>query len=207
MKLSALPLLEGDSAKPLQLDTLSPRQFVDLLDAHKALLFRSTPNSFNVETFGEFLCSLHLQKYPYIGGAAPRTVIPVAAGKDIIFTANESPPQEPIPFHHELAQCKVPPEYVFFFCETPALQGGQTPIIDSTRVYRYANDTFPLFMDKLRQHGARYSRTMPAEDDPSSPIGRPTNSPVTSSLARLRTRPRSSWSPRCRTTSALMYVS
>jgi D-xylose reductase len=173
MKLSALPLLEGSSASPLMLDgdSLTPRQFVDLLDTHKALLFRSTP-SFDVERFGQFLTSLQLKKYPYLGGAAPRTVIPVTAGEDIIFTANESPPQEPIPFHHELAQCPVPPEYVFFLCEIPAESGGQTPIIDSTLVYRYANENFPEFIDKLKQCGARYIRTMPPEDDPSSPIGR-----------------------------------
>jgi hypothetical protein len=168
MKLTAIPLLEGDSAKPFEV-SLTPRNFVDLLDARKALLF---PSVFDVESFGSFLVDLKLQSYPYIGGAAPRTVIPTAAGKDIIFTANESPPQEPIPFHHELAQCPDPPEYVFFYCETPAQSGGQTPIIDSTKVYRFANDTYPDFIETLKQHGARYIRTLPAEDDPSSPIGR-----------------------------------
>lgn len=168
MKLTAVALLEGDSAEPFEVD-LTPRNFVDLLDQRKALLF---PSIFDVESFGTLLVDLHLEKYPYIGGAAPRTVIPTAAGKDIIFTANESPPQEPIPFHHELAQCSEPPEYIFFYCETPAESGGQTPIIDSTEVYRFANDTYPDFIAKLKQHGARYIRTLPNEDDPSSPLGR-----------------------------------
>ena len=39
-------------------------------------------------------------------------------------------------------------------------------------VYRYAADNFPEFMDKLKKFGARYKRTLPAEDDPESPIGR-----------------------------------
>ena len=103
MKLTAIPLLEGD-VSPIELpDPLSPRAFVDLMDSHKALLF---PSCFDVETFGQFVSDLELQYYPYVGGAAPRTVIPTAAGKDIVFTANESPPDQPIPFHHELAQCK-----------------------------------------------------------------------------------------------------
>jgi len=168
MKLTAVPLLEGESAEPFEV-SLTSRTFVDLLDARKALLF---PSVFDVERFGSFLVDLELTHYPYIGGAAPRTVIPTLAGKDIIFTANESPPDQPIPFHHELAQCANPPEYVFFYCETPAESGGQTPIIDSTQVFRFANDNFPDFIDKLKQHGARYIRTLPAEDDPSSPIGR-----------------------------------
>lgn len=170
MKLTAIPLLEGESAKPFDVpDPLSSRAFVDLLDAHKALLF---PGAFDVESFGRFVADLQLTYYPYIGGAAPRTVIPTAAGEDIVFTANESPPDQPIPFHHELAQCPDPPEYVFFYCDIPAASGGQTPIIDSTSVYRFANDTYPDFISRLKLEGARYIRTLPAQDDPSSPIGR-----------------------------------
>ena len=174
MKFSVIPLLEGDAAKPFEVDekNLTPRQFVDLLDSRKALVFRNEAKTSNVEDFGHFVVDLNLKQYPYIGGAAPRTIVPVAAGKDIIFTANESPPDQPIPFHHELAQCPNPPEYVFFFCETAAEQGGQTPIIDSTKVFRFAKEKHPEFIAKVMEHGARYIRTLPAEDDPSSPIGR-----------------------------------
>jgi hypothetical protein len=45
-------------------------------------------------------------------------------------------------------------------------------LIDSTAVYRYAMEHHPEFIVKLREHGARYIRTLPAEDDPTSPIGR-----------------------------------
>jgi hypothetical protein len=40
-------------------------------------------------------------------------------------------------FHHEIAQIPNPPEYIFFHCERPAETGGQTPLIDSTKVYRF----------------------------------------------------------------------
>jgi hypothetical protein len=36
---------------------------------------------------------------PYVGGAAPRSNV---VGR--VFTANESPPDQKIPFHHEMAQ-------------------------------------------------------------------------------------------------------
>ena len=94
------------------------------------------------------------------------------ADKDIIFTANESPPDQPIPFHHELAQNANPPHYVFFFCDHAAEIGGETPIIDSTMVYRFAEENHPEFVKKLKECGARYIRTLPPQDDPSSPIGR-----------------------------------
>lgn len=77
--------------------TSNPRLFVDLMDRHKALLIQSgqdfNPNSdvdvLSTEDFGCFVADLQLEKYPYVGGAAPRRIIPVKAGDDIIFTANE----------------------------------------------------------------------------------------------------------------------
>lgn len=44
--------------------------------------------------------------------------------------------------------------------------------MDSTAVYRFAVKNHPDFMKKLAQHGALYIRTLPAETDPLSPIGR-----------------------------------
>ena len=174
MKLIATPLLEGENARTIEIEALTPRIFVDLLDSQKALLLTSPDKDLTVEDFGDLVSSLQLEYFPYIGGAAPRTIIPVRSSPalPIIFTANESPPSEPIPFHHELAQTPNPPSYVFFYCETPATTGGQTPIIDSTAVYRFAKENHPEFIDTLLKHGARYIRTLPNQDDPSSPIGR-----------------------------------
>ena len=50
-----------------------------------------------VEAFG-------YEELPYVGGAAPRTNV---VGR--VFTANESPPDQKIPFHHEMAQVRTPP--------------------------------------------------------------------------------------------------
>lgn len=69
-----------------------------LLSEAGAILFRGFPvlsaSDFNdvVEAFG-FL------ELPYVGGAAPRSNV---VGR--VFTANESPPDQKIPFHHEMAQ-------------------------------------------------------------------------------------------------------
>ncbi|GKY91764.1 hypothetical protein MPSEU_000148100 [Mayamaea pseudoterrestris] len=175
MKLSATPILLGNEANAFDVDTdtsISPQNFVNLLDQHKALLLQGSEAVLTVQDFGKLVVGFQLTPYPYIGGAAPRRIIPVDAGKDIVFTANESPPDQPIPFHHELAQTPSPPEYVFFYCDHPAQEGGQTPLIDSTLVYRFAQENHPDFISKLRVHGARYIRTLPAEDDSTSPIGR-----------------------------------
>uniref|UniRef100_A0A453E6D4 TauD/TfdA-like domain-containing protein n=1 Tax=Aegilops tauschii subsp. strangulata TaxID=200361 RepID=A0A453E6D4_AEGTS len=52
-----------------------------------------------VEAFG-------YEELPYVGGAAPRTNV---VGR--VFTANESPPDQKIPFHHEMAQVSRPPAF------------------------------------------------------------------------------------------------
>jgi D-xylose reductase len=127
----------------------------------------------SVEEFGWYLKSLELAPYPYVGGAAPRRVIPCAAGENLMYTANEAPPDATIPFHHELAQVQNPPQYLFFYCDLPPSSGGgETALIDSTAVYRYVQDHHPQFLQRLSQYGARYTRSLPPQDDPDSPIGR-----------------------------------
>jgi hypothetical protein len=111
MKFRVTPLLEGSTAANEAAafsSELSPRTFVDWMDRFKALYFEAAaPGDDNgdgdddddddddaielltTEDFGQFVVDLKLQYYPYLGGAAPRTVIPCQAGKDILFTANE----------------------------------------------------------------------------------------------------------------------
>merc|ERR1719183_577274 len=112
--------------------------------------------------------SLELQNMPYVGGAAVRRNV-VA---DRVFTSNESPPSEPIPFHHEMAQLENPPQFLFFYCDVEAKEGGETPIIISNQVYRYFSETHPEFCKKVEELGIRYTRIMPEVDDSDSAIGR-----------------------------------
>mmetsp|Transcript_44357 Transcript_44357/g.53595 ORF Transcript_44357/g.53595 Transcript_44357/m.53595 type:complete len:659 (-) Transcript_44357:197-2173(-) len=184
MKLIATPLLQDPIPSSGVPFPLTPHHFVNELDKHKALLLQAAPPSssspsttaepLTIEDFGRIVTSLSLAYYPYVGGAAPRTIIPVSTSptRPVIFTANESPPDEPIPFHHELAQTPDPPQYVFFYCDIPTSCGGETPIIDSTLVYRFVANEHPDYMTKLKKCGVRYVRTLPSRDDPSSPIGR-----------------------------------
>ena len=90
MQLTAHPILDPQgSSFDVPDATLTPRTFVDLLDRHKALVFRRLGEPLSVEDFGQFVVDRQLTEYPYVGGAAPRRIIPVQAGKDIVFTANE----------------------------------------------------------------------------------------------------------------------
>ncbi|KAF3765024.1 syringomycin biosynthesis enzyme-like protein [Cryphonectria parasitica EP155] len=152
------------------IDWITRRQghLVQLAQTHGAILLRgfcppiSTPVDFDAvcKSFG-------LTNFPYVGGAAPRTVITGS-----VFTANESPADQLIPFHHEMAQSKTHPGTLFFYCMKPALEGGETPIVLSNLVYERIRAEFPTFVQELEEKGVRYVRVLPKEDDPSSAIGR-----------------------------------
>lgn len=105
--------------------------------------------------------------FPYVGGAAPRTVV---TGN--VFTANEAPPSEKIPYHHEMAQVPNFPKVLFFNCEIAPSNGGQTTLVPSNVIYQEMQKRRPEFVKRLEEEGVRYIRVMPENDDPNSPIGR-----------------------------------
>lgn len=142
-------------------------ELFDRATDHGAVLLRG----FSVDTpedFSAVVEALDLENMPYIGGAAVRNKV---AG-DKVLTANEAPPSEPIPFHHEMAQVPAPPQYLVFCCDVPPAEGGETPIILSNEVYDFAAANYPAFMAKVEELGVRYVRILPPEDDPTSAIGR-----------------------------------
>jgi len=137
-----------------------------LLDAG-AILLRGFPFR-KPEDFDAMVQAAGFKGMPYIGGAAPRTDV----HKGRVLTTNESPPEEPIPFHHEMSQVPNPPAYVMFYCDIPPESGGETPIVLSHEVFRRFREINPSFAQHIEDKGVRYVRVMPPEDDETSPIGR-----------------------------------
>ncbi|CAN0890812.1 Clavaminate synthase-like protein At3g21360 [Linum grandiflorum] len=131
-----------------------------------AILFRGFPLT-SPSHFNDFVESFGYQELPYVGGAAPRTNV---VGR--VFTANESPPDQKIPFHHEMAQVPEFPSKLFFFCEVEPGSGGETPIVLSHVVYQKMKDKYPEFVQRLEEQGLMYTRVLGEEDNPNSPIGR-----------------------------------
>ncbi|KAM3699647.1 hypothetical protein ACJW30_05G042700 [Castanea mollissima] len=122
----------------------------------------NTASDFNdvVEAFG-------FEELPYVGGAAPRNKV---VGR--VSTTNDSPPDQKIPFHHEMAQVTTFPSKLFFFCEVEPGSGGETPIVLSHLVYEKVKERHPEFVERLEKHGLLYTRVIGEDDDPSSHIGR-----------------------------------
>ena len=89
-----------------------------------------------------------------------------------VVTANEAPPEDTIPFHHEMAQCSSPPKYICFFCEREPATGGATPLVLSRHVTAYLRATFPDLYARLKARGVRYTRVMPRLSDGTSALGK-----------------------------------
>ncbi|KAJ4718030.1 Clavaminate synthase-like protein [Melia azedarach] len=143
------------------------KPFVDsLLLKAGAVLFRGFDVT-RAKDFNDVVEAFGYEELPYVGGAAPRTNV---VGR--VFTANESPPDQKIPFHHEMAQVPEFPSKLFFFCEVEPGSGGETPIVLSHIVYERMKKKYPEFVEQLEQHGLIYTRVLGEQDDPSSPIGR-----------------------------------
>lgn len=166
----ALGPRDGKSITAQQLEQVvqaRAHEFRALAMKHGAVLLRG----FDVngpEDFAAISRALNCDDYSYIGGAAPRTeLVP-----GLVFTSNESPPEEPIPFHHEMAQAPTPPNYILFFCEVESPQGGATPIIPSAEVADFFRSRYPDFARRVSEHGIRYIRVMPEVTDETSAQGR-----------------------------------
>jgi alpha-ketoglutarate-dependent taurine dioxygenase len=143
------------------------KTFLDsVLHKSGAILFRGFPVN-TASDFNDVVEAFGFEELPYVGGAAPRTNV---VGR--VFTANESPPDQKIPFHHEMAQVPEFPSKLFFFCEVEPGSGGETPIVLSHIIYEKMKERHPEFVERLEEHGLLYTRVLGEDDDPSSPIGR-----------------------------------
>ncbi|KAJ3325431.1 hypothetical protein HDV06_004290 [Boothiomyces sp. JEL0866] len=130
-----------------------------------AILFRGFPITSAVD-FSDFVEALGIENLLYVGGAAVRHQIYKG-----VHTTNESPADQPIPFHHEMAQVPRYPECLFFQCQQ-ITKGGETPLLRSDIIYDRVNKAYPELTKKLEEKGVVYTRVIPKHDDPTSPIGR-----------------------------------
>ncbi|ESQ47730.1 hypothetical protein EUTSA_v10021117mg [Eutrema salsugineum] len=170
-------VISPSSSPAIPIPALSPLLFTQTIKTHKpyldsllhesgAVLFRGFP-VYSADEFNDFVEAFGFDELPYVGGAAPRSSV---VGR--VFTANESPPDQKIPFHHEMAQVPEFPSKLFFYCEIEPKSGGETPIVLSHVVYERMKEKHPEFVQRLEEHGLLYVRVLGEDDDPSSPIGR-----------------------------------
>jgi alpha-ketoglutarate-dependent taurine dioxygenase len=143
-------------------------KLIEEASQHGAVLFRgfalNTP-----EDCDAFVAAFGLTNFPYIESLSNAVRVNYT---ERIFSANEAPADVTIYFHHEMAQTPIYPAKLFFFCQTPAEEGGETPLCRSDVLFERLAERCPEFARNCEEKGLRYSNVMPAENDPKSGMGR-----------------------------------
>jgi len=116
---------------------------------HGAILFRGfdVGSVARFEKFAEILCGELFDGY----GDLPRGEV---AGK--VYTTTPYPPEERILYHNESSQMHKWPLKQFFYCIQPSKEGGETPIVDTRKVYAALE---PEIRDLFAEKGVMYTRT------------------------------------------------
>jgi len=96
----------------------------------------------------------------YVGGDSPRNKV-----KGNIYTSTEAPPSFKIPLHNELSFVKYFPSHIYFYCETPSQEGGETIIADARKIYQTVDaDVRGRFEEKGLKYVSRYYSKSPLMD-------------------------------------------
>ena len=117
------------------------------LQRHGAILFRGFP----IETpadFEKLASCLTTGLYGNYGDLPP-------SDTDRVYGVTPYPPEGTILFHNESSHMHQWPMRQFFFCDVPAREGGETPIVDCRQILR---DLEPELVALLAQKKLRYVR-------------------------------------------------
>lgn len=138
----------------------------NLLLRHGAILFRNFPFDTAVE-FDKFAKSFGYKERTLLEGV----IIRKPRFSNIV-TTTEAPSGALISFHHELSQRIDHPTDLFFYCEIPAKEGGETPIALSSVIYRRMAELEPELVERMEREHLRYVTAIPPHDMPHLIAGR-----------------------------------
>jgi len=125
------------------------REFIEEnLSKHGAILFRGfdVKSASDFERFALAVCSELFEE----NGELNRDKV---SGR--IYTPVSYPNDKPILWHNENTFCERWPMKIWFCCDTPAQQGGETPIADSRKVYRLID---PKIRERFAEKKIMYMR-------------------------------------------------
>lgn len=141
---------------------------LEALATHGAILYRGFPVS-DAEDFDAFIRAFGLDSFTYEESLSNAVRVNKT---DLVFTANEAPPEVSIYLHHEMAQTPLFPSRLFFCCTRAPQARGETPICRSDVLLERLDAVDSAFVAACAERGVRYANTMPGDDDPESGQGR-----------------------------------
>ena len=148
----ALPLVfeaEGGDVDLISWADGKRQRILDLLLENGAILFRGFRLG-GAPELERFIGCLSDDVIDYTYRSTPRTVV---GGR--IYTSTEYPFDQSIPMHNEMSYTRRWPQRIWFYSLQVAASGGETPIVDSRKVYR---DLDPSVRDKFEKRGVMYVR-------------------------------------------------
>jgi alpha-ketoglutarate-dependent taurine dioxygenase len=133
------------------------RHFIEAqLLRHGGILFRRLELG-GVAEFEQFIRTVAGELLDYSYQSTPRRRV-----NGNIYTSTEYPANESIPLHNEMAYTHSWPLKIAFYCLTTAVQGGETPIADSRKVFARID---PKIKERFMQRKIMYVRNYRDEID------------------------------------------
>lgn len=129
-----------------------------LLLKHGGVLFRNFHGVQDAAALEQFLHSLSGDLLDYVYGSSPRNLVD---GK--IYTSTEYPAHRSILLHNEMSYSRAWPMKIAFLCVQPAARGGETPVVDSRRVFERIS---PKIREKFMAKYVMYVRNYGTIDVP-----------------------------------------
>ena len=143
-------------------------ELLQSLSRHGAILFRGFAIQ-GANDFDRFIRAFDLESFTYDESFSNAVRVNCT---ELVFTANEAPPDVSIYLHHEMAQTPLFPSRLFFCCEIAPASAGETPLCRSDVLLERLQKEEADFVQKCESLGIRYSNVMPSVDDAESGQGR-----------------------------------
>lgn len=153
-----LPVVARPARPELGVDLVSwvgehRRRLEQLLHQHGGILFRGFGVD-SVDRFQELVAAAGGDPLEYKEKATPRSQV-----EGRVYTSTDYPPDQSIELHNESCYAHTFPRKIFFYCVTPAAEGGETPIADCRVAYRELD---PEVRRRFADKGVTYQRAFGA---------------------------------------------
>lgn len=141
--------LSGHAGRLLEIASAGRVELDVLLTRHGAILFRG----FDVDSpavFDDFISRVSSEALFYSERSSPRHAV-----YRNIYTSTDHPADKEIAQHSEQSYNQSFPRRIFFYCQTPSSQGGETPLADARRIHQRLS---PALVEQFQRRHYRYSR-------------------------------------------------
>jgi len=136
---------------------LDPTMLRTILESERCVVFSGFDAS--IEDFENITVALSDDFHAYRGGGftVGRLSRSTVNNNSTLMTATGSTQDFPLPLHGEMYYLSQPPDLIWFYCQVPVAEGGQTTIGDARQIFR---DLSTRTQELLRERKIRYERRM-----------------------------------------------